>query len=237
MNPVSQLQRHYEWTPSYRLVYKKPVPQGLKTFKVPQTTGTPGWIVFTYEGKIPVCLWISATEHKRLPCIVDERICGDTFIKVEKIGTLDFVVSDIWMYNSNCVFACSTFKQRYEWLSKLLSRFTTYIEGITIDLIHKSDLGDIPIRGYEEHTEETIGKPGYFIENDNTQRFMVTRLAIPDCYEIIGKGYLRVPDMKTSVYLRSKGETFECRCVKYDDEFWDVVENIPEVEVNASTSC
>jgi hypothetical protein len=141
------------------------------------------------------------------------------------------------MYNSNCVFACSTFKQRYEWLSKLLSRFTTYIEGVTIDLIHKSDLGDIPIRGYEEHTEETIGKPGYFVEKDNTERFTITRLSIPDCYEIIGKGYLRVPDMKTSVYLRSKGDSFECRCVKYDDKFWDVAENIPELEVNASTCC
>ena len=146
---------------------------------------------------------------------------------------MDFVVADIWMYNTNCVFACSTFKQRYEWLYKLLGTFTTYVEGVTIDLIHKKDLGDIEIHGYEEHTDETIGKPGYFIEKDDSELVTVARMTIPDCYEINGKGYLRVPDMKTSVYLRSKGDSFECRCIKQDDEFWEVVENIPEVEVNA----
>jgi hypothetical protein len=218
---------------NYRLVFKKPVPQGLSTFKVPQTKGTPGWIVFTYDQKTPVCLWISNNECKKLPCIVDERICGDTFIKVEKIGPLDFVVSDIWMYNANCVFACSTFKQRYDWLYKLLKRFTTYIEGVTIDLIHKEDLGDIEIQGYEEHTNETAGKPGYFVEKDDSELVRVVRMAIPDCYEINGKGYVRVPDMKTSLYLRSKGDIFECKCIKKDDEFWELVENIPEVEVNA----
>jgi hypothetical protein len=233
MNHVSQLQRHYEWTPNYRLVYKKPVPQGLKTFRVPQTTGIPGWIVFTYENKIPICLWISGNECKKMPCIVDERLCGDTFLKVEKIGSLDFVVSDIWMYNSNCVFACSTFKQRYEWLSKLLARFTRYVEGVTIDLIHKSELGDIPIKGYEEHSEDMPGKPGYFVEDDGSELLTINKLSIADCYEILGKGYLRVPDLKTSIFLRSKGDTFQCKCIKYDDEFWDIMENIPEVEVNA----
>ena len=59
-------------------------------------------------------------------------------------------------------------------------------------------------------------------------------MLIPDCYEINGKGYLQVPDLRTSMYLRSKGERFECRCIKQDDEFWTVTENIPEVEVNAS---
>jgi len=232
MNLVSQLQRHYDWTPNYRLVSKKPVPQGLNTFRVPHTNGIPGWIIFTRENKKPICVWISGNECKKVPCIVDERICGDTFIKVEKIGPLDFVVADIWMYNANCVFACSTFKQRYDWLLKLLKKFTSHVEGITIDLIHKSELGDVPLKGYEEHTEETAGKPGYFVESYG-ELFKVTKLSTPDCYEIVGKGYLRVPDLKTSIYLRSKGDSFECRCVKHDDEFWDVTENIPEVKVNA----
>lgn len=233
MNLASRLQRQYEWTPNYRLVFKKPVPQGLSTFRVPQTNGIPGWIVFTYDKKTPVCLWISGNECKKLPCIIDERLCGDTFIKVEKIGPLDFVVSDIWMYNANCVFACSTFKQRYDWLYKLLTRFTTCVEGITIDLIHKEDLGDIKIQGYEEHTNETIGKPGYFVEKDNSETVDVISLQMPDCYEVKDKGFLRVPDLKTSLFLRSKGSNFKCRCTKFDDEFWDVTEKIPEVEVNA----
>ena len=235
MNLANRLQHQYGWTSNYRLVFKKPVPLGLNTFKVPQTRGIPGWIVFTYDQKTPVCLWISNNECKKVPCIIDERICGDTFIKVEKIGPLDFVVADIWMYNTNCVFACSTFKQRYEWLYQLLGHFTTYVEGVTIDLIHKKDLSDdIEIQGYEEHTDETIGKPGYFVEKDDSELVTVVRMAIPDCYEINGKGYVNVPDLKTSMYLRSKGERFECRCARQDDEFWVVTENIPEVEVNAS---
>lgn len=185
-----------------------------------------------------MCLWITNYEAKKLPCIVDERLCGDTFLKVEKIGPMDFVVSDIWMYNSNCIFACSTFKQRYEWLEKLLKRFVTYVEGVTIDLIHKSELGDVDIKGYEEHPIGMPGKPGYFVEKqEDGELVTITRLPIPDCYEIEGKGHLHVPDMKTSVYLRSKGNTFSCRCVKYDEEFWALVENIPELEVNAPTSC
>jgi hypothetical protein len=212
------------------MVFKKPVPPGLKMFRVPQTTGQSGWIIFTYELKKPVCLWISGKEAKKLPCIIDERLCGDTFLKVEKVSSLEYVVSDIWMYNSNCVFACSTFKQRYDWLQKLLSRFTSCVEGVTIDLIHKSDMDNIPLRGYEEHSLDIPGRPGYFIEKDDSEVLTVTRLGFPDCYEIQGKGFLRVPDFKTSAYLRSKGQTFNCKCVKYDEEFWDVAENIPNVE-------
>ena len=230
MNLASQLQRQYEWTPNYRLVFRKPVPPGLKTFRVPQSAGLPGWIVFTYEGTTPVCLWISGSESEKLPCIVDERLCGDTFLKVERLASDTFLISDIWMYNSNCVFACSTFKQRYEWLKELLSTFTRHIEGVTIRLVHKSDFQG-EIKGYEEHLEDIPGKPGYYVEEEpDFEMCTVTRMAIPDCYEIAGKGYLRVPDIHTSVYLRSKGEQFECRCSKYDEEFWDVVENIPEVK-------
>lgn len=230
MNLVSQLQRHYDWTPNYRLVFKKPVPLGLKTFRVPQSTGIPGWVVLTYERMKPVCLWIGSGESQKLTCIVDERLCGDTFLKVERLDTETFLVSDIWMYNSNCVFACSTFKQRYEWLKKLLDTFTTHIKGVTIKLVHKSDY-DGPTRGYEEHPDDLPGKPGYYVEKEPEHNvYTITRLTIPDCYEVQGGGYLRVPDMKTSIYLRSKGDTFICKCSKYDDEFWDVLENIPDVK-------
>ena len=230
MNLANQLQRQYEWTPNFRLVFKKPVPPELKTFRVPQSTGLPGWIVLTYDGKVPVCLWITGNESEKLPLVVDERLCGDTFLKVERLDSQTFLVSDIWMYNSNCVFACSTFKQRYEWLKDLLSTFTRTIEGVTIRLLHKSEFeGDV--KGYEEHPIDIPGKPGYYVEEEPTfDSFTVTRMSIPDCYEIAGKGYLRVPDLKTSQFLRSKGEQFECRCVKYDEEFWDVVENIPELK-------
>jgi hypothetical protein len=202
---------------------------GLETFRVPQSTGIPGWLVFTYNNDIPVCLWITAHECRKIPCIIDERICGDTFLKVEKIGPLDFLVADIWMYNSNCVFACSTFQQRYEWLSILLETCTSHIRG-TAKLIHKSNFKFDVIRGYEEYSNETIGKPGYFIEKDNSEIVHVTQLSIPDCYEVSRGGYLKVPDLKTSVYLRSKGKEFECSCIRNEDESWSLAENIPDID-------
>ena len=45
--------------------------------------------MFTYENMIPVCLWITKSVSKKVPCVVDERICGDTFLKVEQIGELE----------------------------------------------------------------------------------------------------------------------------------------------------
>lgn len=204
---------------------------GLKTFRVPQTTGSLGWIVLTYENSIPVCYWINTHECKKLLIFADERICGDTILRAEKVSETEYVISDIWIYNSNCIYACSTFSQRYIWLEKFLNMFFQENEN-SVKLIHKSKADNYSIRGYEDHLEE-IGKNGYYIEKDTSELMTITKLTIPDCYEVVGKGYLRVPDLKTSVYLRKKGETFSCHCVKFDDDFWDVQENIPEIDVNA----
>ena len=123
MNPVSLLQSHYGWTPSSRQVFKKPVPTESKCFRVPQTNGIPGWIVLTYEKEKPACFWVTSTEITRIQCIADERLFGDTIFRAERIGQLEFVISDIFIYNSNCIFVCSTFEQRYVWLLDLLKMF------------------------------------------------------------------------------------------------------------------
>lgn len=173
-----------------------------------------------------MCVWITTHECRKLPCIVDERLCGDTFLRVEKVGELEYAVSDIWVYNGNCVFACSTFQQRYEWLKSLLSQFTTCVEGSTIDLIHKSDIdfSQIKIRGYECYMNE-INKHGYFVDSvDDTKFVRVKKLPIPDCYEVDGGGYLRVPTLEVSEKLRKMGSSFEIRCKKVDEDSWDIVE-------------
>jgi hypothetical protein len=227
MSRANQLQTLYGWTPNSRLVFRKPVPTDCKTFKVPQTTGTSGWIIFTYENAIPVCLWMTAQECRRIPCIVDERICGDTFLRAEKMGPYEFVISDIFMFNSNCVFACSTFEQRYHWLKDLMDTFI-YPTKFTAQLIHKKDLNKTHrVRGYEEHPDEP-GKHGYFVDSDDRQE--ITKLPIPDCYEVAAGGYLKVPDLKTSVFLRSKGSSFKLKCSKNDDGSWTVLENIPSID-------
>jgi hypothetical protein len=113
-------------------------------------------------------------ECKKLNCITDEKICGDTFLRVEKIHDNEFVVSDIWMYNSNCVYACSTFSQRYEWLKKWLPLVLPKTEGFP-KFLHKSE-STHKIRGYEEHLEE-IGKPGYFVEKDDSEILKISKLS------------------------------------------------------------
>jgi hypothetical protein len=163
-------------------------------------------------------------ECRKIQCIADERLFGDTFFRAEKLGPFEYVVADIFIYNSNCVYACSTFEQRYEWLKDLM-KFINYVPG-TAKFIHKSDLTPKQkLKGYEVHLDD-LGKPGYFVDLDSSG-VDVTKLAIPDCYEVSSGGYLRVPDLKTSEYLRSKGQKFKCRCSRNDDGSWTVLENIP----------
>jgi hypothetical protein len=188
--------------------------------------------MFTYDEQlIPVCMWITPHECRRMTCIIDERICSDTLIRVERIDEYKFVISDIWLYNSNCVYACSTFKQRYNWLQSLLKEIHHPVEG-TVHLIHKSDLPhNTPLRGEEVYTN-TIGSAGIYVETGS----IILKTEIPDVYRIQGKeGYLRVPDLKTSVFLRKKGNTFTIQCTQFDSESWTITENIPELEVNASS--
>ena len=236
MNLVSRFQTDYGWTPNFRQVFKRSIPETPPNlFRVPQTTGTPGWLVFTYdENAVPVCLWITAHECRPLRCVMDERIHGDTILRVERISPMTFVLSDVLVYNSNRITACSTFEQRYVWTRNLLSIAHTHTED-TLQILHKSELPeDTPLRGEEVYTS-IVGSTGVFVEQDKTTVLTVSKTQIPDVYRVVGNdGYIRVPDLKTSVFLRNKGETFSLKCVPHDAESWSVLENIPEVEVNAA---
>lgn len=156
-----------------------------------------------------------------LPCSVDERVCNDTILRVEKIGPMEYAVADMWVYNSNCIFACSNFKQRYEWLKDWLAMFVFQVPG-TIKLTHKSDLVSPQIRGYEAYTLD-IGTKGYFIEDDGTRIVEIKKMKLPDCYEVEDGGYLRVPTLKLSEELRRLGDTFKLRCLKEEDGSWTKV--------------
>jgi hypothetical protein len=173
---------------------------------------------------------MTAQECRRIPCIADERICGDTILRAERMGPFEFVIADIFIFNSNCVYACSTFEQRYHWLKELMDTFI-YNSKNSTQFIHKKDLNHTHrIRGYEEHLDEP-GKHGYFADVEDKDIKEVTKLSIPDCYEVSpADGYVRVPDLKTSVFLRSKGQTFKLKCSKNQDGSWTVLENIPSIE-------
>jgi len=206
MNHVNRLQILYGWTPNYRLVFKKPVLQELK--KVPQFACQQGWIIFVYENEIPKAFWISQTlkEIKELTISLDERLFGDTILRVEKISNEDrYVISDIFIYSSTNIFRITTFEQREIWLTKVLKKFYKPIKGLTELILKKDIIEKIPIKGYEFY-DDRKGSFGIFSE----LKEIVYKTEIPDVYFIRGKqGYVAVPDLKTSEFLRLKGDEFE----------------------------
>jgi hypothetical protein len=173
-----------------------------------------GWIVLTYDPE-PVCVWITARESCVINVCLDERLFGDTIMRAEKVRDT-YVISDMFVYNSSCIFNSTTFQQRYEWSKAILERF--YRPGLA-KFIHKTDLpSDIKLRGYEVYDHKE-GSHGCFTEIEET----IIRTEIPDVYTVVGKqGYVLVPDLKTSQFLRSKGAEFKMKCEPKDGN-WEVI--------------
>jgi hypothetical protein len=184
MNLVSRLQTHYGWTPNFHLDLKKHVPQGRNE-----------WIVLAQEG----CFLVTPKESKKLSIVLDQRLFGDTIFKVEQTSRDTYNILDVWMYNSSCIYAGTTFKQRSNWLVQIINTFHKHIAGLT-KLTH-IQLNTITVQ----------------------------KSKIPDVYHVKDHdGYIRIPDLKTSRFMRSKGDEFELCCVKEDD-YWIIQENIPDI--------
>ena len=188
MSLVNRLRTHYGWTCNFQLESKKPAHQGHNS----------GWIVLSHENNQPRCSWISKTECTQLPIVLDERLFGDTIFKVERTSSNTYNILDVWMYNSSCIYAGTTFKQRSEWLDLVLKMF------------HNPIL-----------TKLTHSKPN---------KVIILKTAIPDVYSIKGEeGYVQIPDLKTSKFMRSKGSEFKLNCEK-QGEYWIIQENIPDLK-------
>jgi len=208
------------------LVLKKLVPQVPNLLKIPQSSGISGWICLLYNNLNPICLWVTNNDSYEIPICLDERLYGDTIFKAEKINNT-IILSDLYILNCTNIFRSSTYKQRSELISEIISRFYTEIKGFP-QIIPKSkyDFTGKKLKGYELYTEE-IGSKGYFIENTKTK---IIKSDIPDVYFIEGtESYIQVPDLKTSVYLRSLGDSFELELEEKED-LWFVKENIPNIE-------
>jgi hypothetical protein len=106
-------------------------------------------------------------------------------------------------------------------LKEWLKTFVFAYPG-SIRLIHKSDLVKPQVRGYESYTDD-IGSKGYYREDDGTQTVTIKKMALPDCYEVNGNGYLRVPTLQLSQELRTYGNAFTAKCVPNDDGSWSFV--------------
>lgn len=174
----------------------------------------------SYDNNVPVCMWITAREFCVVSVCIDERLFGNTIFRAEKVSG-KYVISDVFAYNGVNLFVSANFKQRYEWSAQLIKRF--YRDGL-VTLIHKSELpGNIKIKGYEVY-DSRPGSKGSFEEPCET----INRTEIPDVYTVKGKqGYVLVPDLKTSVYLRSLGPEFQLSCVEKDGN-WSII--FPEVK-------
>ena len=190
--------------------------------KVPQSSGISGWICMTYDEK-PICLWITNQDSFEIPICMDERIFGDTFLKAEKIGN-KYIIADLFLLNSNCIFKCTNYQQRSDLIEKIWDKFYTPIKGFP-ELIPKSkfDFSGTKLKGYELYNQD-IGSKGIFVENS---KIKIIKTDIPDVYFIEGtENYLRVPDLKTSEFLRLKGLAFELDCEDMQDGTFVIKENI-----------
>jgi hypothetical protein len=190
MNPVNNLQTLYGWTPNFQLESKKPAPQGPND----------GWIVLTREHLNPVCFWVSKNQCVKLTIVLDHRLFGDTIFKAYKLRNNTYRIVDVWLYNSSCIYAGTTFAQRSSWINEILLAFHTNIDGLS-NLVCST-----------------------------TTKVIVQKNIMPDVYTVKDQdGYLQVSDLKTSRFLRSKGEEFELECEKQGD-VWVIQENIPNVK-------
>jgi len=183
--------------------------------KVPQSTGQVGWILLGYENSKPVCIWCTQTETTYLSVCLDERLFGDTILRAEYTNNA-YIISDVFVYNSICIFMVSTFKQRYEWLKLVFEKFEK--PGRT-RLIHKSN-ATFPIKGFEYYDSKD-GSRGCFEDESGYQTIIKTE--IPDVYTVKGQdGYVLVPTLKASILLRSKGDEFRLKCLQKGAN-WEII--------------
>lgn len=190
MSLVNRLQTHYGWTPNFHLESKK---QG-------HLEHNSGWIVLTIENNRPVCLFITNKLTKYLSIVLDERLFSDTIFKVEQTSRNTYNILDVWLYNSSCIYAGTSYSQRSLWIDSIL------------EIFHKS---------FDGLTQLTHLKPNIMT---------VLKTQIPDVYNIKDhEGYIQIPDLKTSRFLRLKGDVFQLNCKK-EGEYWVIQENIPDVK-------
>ena len=118
--------------------------------RVPQYSGTPGWIFLTHDKNGVAHAGFSDSRTGRteeIPIVIDERLCCDTILRVVRLGPGLFVVYDLVVLNGVRVHETLNYQQRKERIYDLL------------DIMHFPDLSalikieDVPVgnhvRGYE----------------------------------------------------------------------------------------
>lgn len=136
------------------LLSKLETTEGL--LRMRQTFGTPGWLSLQPG---PEVKWISRDgPAETISMVVDERMCCGTLLRVERLSPTRFVAADLLYLNGRYVWASHSFEQRSRWLRDLLEEFHT---GELAQLVHKEDLEEVPVKGWEYYTA-CLGVAGFY---------------------------------------------------------------------------
>jgi hypothetical protein len=136
---------------------KDPLPR-----KTPQFAGSPGWLLLTHsETGQPEALFVDSNE-KATPVllVMDERLFSDTVLRVNRLASDMFVVSDIRWLNGKNVFETLGYPERQTKIRELLDAF--HFPDLTA-LVAPEDVPEtIPIRGWETY-DDAPGSMGVFL--------------------------------------------------------------------------
>lgn len=219
---MNRLKSLYGWDPVMRTTRQGTATSSM-TYKVPQTTGIPGWLCLTRdESSKPIALWVQRKDNATsqvFRVVWDERCFEDTILRVEYTSTHVYI-ADVWMWNGTQMFKTRSFEQRAKFLKAAFeSTYTSCPEFETRSVALRENATEI--RGHEYYSD-AHGEKGIFIESkpDVSDKYEIIATDIPDVYKVADVGYLRVRTMALSKQLRALGRVFTLECVQNEDGTW-----------------
>ena len=121
-----------------------------------QTFGIPGWISLAPG---PTVQWIPREGvPEEISVVIDERMCCSTLFRVERLAKTRFVLADMIYLNGKHVWQTHSFAQRSDWIRHLLDDLHT---RELCEFIHKDELHDVVVRGWEYYSESPGVQGGY----------------------------------------------------------------------------
>ena len=219
---MNRLKSLYGWDPVMRMTRQGTATSSM-TYKVPQTTGMPGWLCLTRDDSSkPIAFWVQRKDNATpqvFRVVWDERCFEDTILRVEYTSTHVYI-ADVWMWNGTQMFKTRSFEQRAKFLKAAFEATYTScpeFESRKVDLRENAT----EIRGHEYYSD-AHGEKGIFIESkpDVSDKYEIVATDIPDVYKVADVGYLRVRTMSLSKQLRALGRVFTLECVQNEDGTW-----------------
>lgn len=146
------MKRLYPWKP---LVKKGELSS--QTFRVPQYSGIPGWLLLTHDEKNQAKALFVTTKSEEVPIVLDERVFSDTVLRVVRLSPKLFLVYDIPIFNGTNLVETKGYPDRKKLLTELLEEFHSP-DRTALVLPEDAPYGSL-LRGYEWYDElpQTMG--------------------------------------------------------------------------------